>query len=249
MNTTCNMVMDLLPLYFERVCSEDSRQIVEEHLEGCDVCNDMLKALHEDNLDAQMKEERDGVIGRQTRADKRKFLMIGTSIASIAAIPVILAMMLSATAERVWDWPFVILAGLMVLASGIIVPLIVKKDEGALAVVGFAASITLLLLTSAIYGVAGWFLILIIPIPFVMAVKLMPYVISRIPLAGAAKHHKELLAVIMNTLLLLIAILVIGLFNQGANFSPPWELIYLISSVYVLAAWGRFFIVRRRTKE
>ena len=248
MKTTCNMVRDLLPLYFERVCSEDSRQIVEEHLGGCETCETMLKALQENTLDYRLKEERDDVIGHHVRADKRRFLVIGTSIASIAAIPIILSIIISAMAGSAWEWPFVVLAVLMVFASGMVAPLLAKSDESSLAVVGFGASVTLLLLTSAIYGFAGWFLILIIPIPFVMSKMLTPHIINRIPLTGAIKHHKELLATIINTLLLFAAVIIIKLFNKEADFSPPWPLIYMAAVVYLIAAWGWFLIIRRRKK-
>ena len=249
MKTNCNIIKDLLPLYFERVCSEDSRQLVEEHLGGCEACETMLKTLQEDTLDHRLKEERDDVIGHHARADKRRFLVIGASIAAIAAIPIILSIIISAMAGSAWEWPFVVLAVLMVFASGMVAPLLAKSDEGSLAVVGFGASVTLLLLTSAIYGFAGWFLILIIPIPFVMSKMLTPHVINRMPLTGALKRHKELLATIINTLLLFATIIIIELFNRKADFSPPWPLIYMAAAVYLIAAWGWLIIVCRGKRK
>lgn len=38
MKTPCNVIRDLLPLYQDGVCSPESRQLVEEHLEGCETC-------------------------------------------------------------------------------------------------------------------------------------------------------------------------------------------------------------------
>lgn len=40
---SCNVIGDLLPLYCDDVCSQDSRRMVEEHLAGCPEC----AALHE----------------------------------------------------------------------------------------------------------------------------------------------------------------------------------------------------------
>ncbi len=34
----CNVIQDLLPLYIDDCCSEESRQIVEEHLKSCSQC-------------------------------------------------------------------------------------------------------------------------------------------------------------------------------------------------------------------
>lgn len=35
---SCNIIIDLLPLYIDDVCSEDSRRMVEEHLKECEDC-------------------------------------------------------------------------------------------------------------------------------------------------------------------------------------------------------------------
>lgn len=38
----CNVIKDLLPLYADEVCSEDSREMVEEHLASCKDCKQEL---------------------------------------------------------------------------------------------------------------------------------------------------------------------------------------------------------------
>lgn len=40
----CEVIQDLLPLYIDNVCSDESRRVVAEHLESCDSC----KKLYED---------------------------------------------------------------------------------------------------------------------------------------------------------------------------------------------------------
>lgn len=44
----CDIVKDLLPLYIDEVCSEKSKDIVEEHISVCDSCSDELKIMKED---------------------------------------------------------------------------------------------------------------------------------------------------------------------------------------------------------
>ena len=34
----CEIIRDLIPLYLDKVCSEDSRKLVEEHLAECSEC-------------------------------------------------------------------------------------------------------------------------------------------------------------------------------------------------------------------
>lgn len=46
MKYPCNMIQDLLPLYLDRVCSEESKKAIEEHLSECSVCKDFYAAMN-----------------------------------------------------------------------------------------------------------------------------------------------------------------------------------------------------------
>lgn len=41
----CDIIRDLLPLYADDVCSEASREIVEQHLETCEGCREELRGM------------------------------------------------------------------------------------------------------------------------------------------------------------------------------------------------------------
>lgn len=45
MRITCNTIRDLLPLYTEQMVSVDSRALIDEHLEVCEVCKDYLHEM------------------------------------------------------------------------------------------------------------------------------------------------------------------------------------------------------------
>lgn len=45
MKKNCNIIRDLLPLYLDDVCSEESKKIVAEHLENCEECMKYLEQL------------------------------------------------------------------------------------------------------------------------------------------------------------------------------------------------------------
>lgn len=45
MNIPCEIVEDLLPLYTDNVCTEQSRQAVAEHLNGCKKCRKLIKSI------------------------------------------------------------------------------------------------------------------------------------------------------------------------------------------------------------
>jgi len=44
MKTNCKVIEDLLPLYIDEVCSDESKRLVEEHLKECDACSSKLNA-------------------------------------------------------------------------------------------------------------------------------------------------------------------------------------------------------------
>lgn len=45
MKISCEIIRDLLPLYHDGVCSNESRQMIEEHLSECKDCRAELKAM------------------------------------------------------------------------------------------------------------------------------------------------------------------------------------------------------------
>lgn len=48
MKITCEIVKDLLPLYVDGVCTQESRKAVEEHLESCKTCQEMYGRMRKD---------------------------------------------------------------------------------------------------------------------------------------------------------------------------------------------------------
>lgn len=42
---SCDVARDLLPLYCDDVCSQDSRSLVEQHLEECEECSALLEKM------------------------------------------------------------------------------------------------------------------------------------------------------------------------------------------------------------
>ena len=65
MTYPCGIIRDLLPLYIDNVCNEESKQAVENHLTECERCRDYYEALkstegfvakeHDNSDDMRMK--------------------------------------------------------------------------------------------------------------------------------------------------------------------------------------------------
>ena len=45
MKTDCEVIRDLLPLYADNACSVKSRAMVEEHLQECPDCRELVSRL------------------------------------------------------------------------------------------------------------------------------------------------------------------------------------------------------------
>ena len=45
MRITCDIIADLMPLYIENICSEDSRKLLEEHINQCEKCSKELEDM------------------------------------------------------------------------------------------------------------------------------------------------------------------------------------------------------------
>jgi predicted anti-sigma-YlaC factor YlaD len=48
MKISCEIIRDLLPLYHDGVCSNDSKMMVDEHLANCDSCRAELQAMDDE---------------------------------------------------------------------------------------------------------------------------------------------------------------------------------------------------------
>ncbi|WP_340372088.1 zf-HC2 domain-containing protein [Peribacillus sp. FSL E2-0218] len=48
MDIKCNIVRDLLPSYIDHLCSQDSIHYIEEHMESCEKCREVLESMKND---------------------------------------------------------------------------------------------------------------------------------------------------------------------------------------------------------
>ena len=61
----CNVIQDILPLYIDDTVSDDTKELVEEHLQNCEICQRVYHETKADlendmKLSAQTKESRNG---------------------------------------------------------------------------------------------------------------------------------------------------------------------------------------------
>lgn len=80
----CNVMRDILPLYADEVVCPDTRELVEEHLEGCEGCRRELDALRE-TVVLPVQEDGLEVMKKVKRKWGKKQLWKGIAIASVIA--------------------------------------------------------------------------------------------------------------------------------------------------------------------
>jgi len=241
MKNSCDIVIDLLPLYHDEVCNESSRNFVEEHLEECPICEAMLEKIRDNTLDESIKKERERVVGQHAQAAKEKSLITGLTIAIV--IPIIVTFIVNLAISRTLNWFFIVLTALAVFGSLTLVPLIVDKNKGLWTLGSFMGSLSVLLLTiDFLTGGGSWSLIPITSTLFGLSVLFTPYILANLPLTGFFSRHKGLLTMISNTLLLYVMLIVIGL--HGHNHTNYWRIALLISSICITLPWSLFLTIK-----
>lgn len=106
MNTKhCEVIQDLLPLYIDNICSEESRHMVSEHLEGCAAC----KRLYENMVEAVDRDIEEPELDSQqafsaiSRRWKKKKIAIISISAAVAALVVFIGCMVVREVSSVHD--------------------------------------------------------------------------------------------------------------------------------------------------
>jgi predicted anti-sigma-YlaC factor YlaD len=99
MNVSCEIVKDLLPLYFDDVCSSDSKTMIERHLVTCDSCKSELQTMKEslpiNNTEQNMKEsETVRKLSKRWRSGMIKSILKGILIGAIIIAAIILLLFL-----------------------------------------------------------------------------------------------------------------------------------------------------------
>ena len=72
--TPCNVIHDLLPLYVENLVSDESRQLIEEHIAVCEECRTMLYRMQSDdsNTESSCHEDFQTVLRSHQKRNNRK---------------------------------------------------------------------------------------------------------------------------------------------------------------------------------
>lgn len=206
MKTECDVIRDLLPLYADDACSQQSRALVEEHLDECPVCSNMLQRLKEDEIESSLLEEKESVISYAVRRFRRRSAAVGSAVSGAVLIPVLIALAIMFIGPRM-SWVSVTLAALCVPAALIAVPLLVPEDKFFWTFCAFTASLLLLLGVTCIYTRGDWFWIASAGVLFGLSVIFLPFLLRAKPLQKLIGNTNRWLIVIGVDLALFVNLL------------------------------------------
>ena len=90
MKLPCKIVEDMLPIYYDGVCSEASAMLIEEHLKNCTQCSRMLTDLHtEIEISEKPVDDLKPLVRIQKKWQKSKRVYLRTGICVTLAVLVL----------------------------------------------------------------------------------------------------------------------------------------------------------------
>ncbi len=240
-NKECAVVRDLLPLYVDAVCSEGSRELVEQHLQGCSECTAIWKSMGSDLPEKALNEELSGVLKRQAKRFKRRSALAGAIIGGILMLPVLICLIVILASGHGFDWFFIVLSSLLLAASITVVPLAVAENKLFWTLASFL--LTLLLLLGVCCRTSGgrWFFVAATACTFGLSVIFLPIAVNQEPLRRALGNQKGLAVMAADTVLYVLMMVSIGVYVRSAEYA---SLAYWISLPFVLFAWALFALIR-----
>lgn len=80
---SCNIVQDLLPLYIDEACSEESREVVEAHLKECEACREVFEQMKENlKFPAEHADAKRG-LEKIRKVLRKKYVILALVVAAV----------------------------------------------------------------------------------------------------------------------------------------------------------------------
>ena len=183
MKVDCDVVRDLLPLYADDACSGKSREMVEDHLQECQDCLELLHMLQEEEIENNLLDEKESVIQYALRSFRRRSAAVGSAVSGLFMIPILACLLINLISGPSVSWVYVVVAALCVAASLIAVPLLVPEDKLFWTFCAFCAN-------------GDWFWITSSAVLFGLSVIFLPFVIRARPIKKLIGNSNRLLIVL-----------------------------------------------------
>ncbi len=237
----CDVVQDLLPLYYDNACTSASKKMVEQHLTTCKKCKKTYEALKNTLIDTVMKKESESILERHAKKERNTAYKAGIVIALILMIPIVITFIVSMSSGGSLGVFAVLTASVLLAASFSVVPLISKQRKMAKSILaGTAALLLIFFFTDRMNG-GGQFVFWTIPTIFGLSVVLFPLVIRNISLPPVLSDKKALITLTWDTLWLFLTIFEVC--NHSGNIAGM-KSGYTVSLILMTGVWLVFLTAR-----
>ena len=237
----CEIVQDLLPLYYDDACSAVSRQLVEDHLKTCQKCQRTYEELQDTTIDAMIQKESEGVLERHAKKEKNTAYKAGVVIALLLIIPIVITFLVSVSSSGGLGVFWVLTASMLLAGALTVVPLTSGKNKLLRSIlIGIFALLLIMYFVDRMNG-GGEFIFWSVPTIFGLSVVFFPIIMRKIKLPVALSDKKALITMIWDTMWLYLTIYVIC--NRSGDVEGM-RAGFIVSAVMMSGVWIAFLIIR-----
>ena len=205
----CEIIQDLLPLYYDDVCTPASKTLVQRHLENCETCRKLYEELKDQSVDRIIEKESRDVLKRHAKKERNAAWKAGLIISALLVIPILITFFVSLASGTGLGVFAVVAASMLLTAALTAVPLMAKQQKLTKSIlVGIFALLLIIFFVDRMNG-GGSFLFLAIPTVFGLSIPLFPFVIRGLALPPVLSDKKALLTMVWDTAWLFLTIYIV----------------------------------------
>lgn len=237
----CDVVQDLLPLYYDNACTSASKKMVEQHLMTCEKCKKTYEALRNTTIDTVMKDEAEGILERHAKKERNMAYKAGIMIALILMVPVVITFIVSMSSGGGLGVFAVLTASMLLVASLSVVPLLSTQRRMTKSILASVIALLLIFFFVDRMNGGGEFVLWTVPTIFGLSIVFFPLVIRNITLPPILSDKKALITLTWDTLWLFLTIF------EVCNHSGDIEGMrtgYTVSLILMTGVWLVFLIAR-----
>ena len=237
----CDVVQDLLPLYYDNACTSASKKIVEQHLMTCEKCKKTYEALRNTTIDTVIKNEAEGILERHAKKERNMAYKAGIMIALILMVPVVVTFIVSMSSGGGLGVFAVLTASMLLVASLSVVPLLSTQRRMTKSILASVIALLLIFFFVDRMNGGGEFVLWTIPTIFGLSIVFFPLVIRNITLPPILSDKKALITLRWDTLWLFLTIF------EVCNHSGDIEGMrtgYTVSLILMTGVWLVFLVAR-----
>ncbi|MCH3954992.1 MAG: zf-HC2 domain-containing protein [Eubacterium sp.] len=236
----CGIVQDLLPVYVDGICSEESRTFVRQHLETCADCRNLYQKMKDNEVESILKNEKDGVLQRHAKKEKGQAYRIGLIISGLLLLPIIIAGIAAAAGGAEFRTIPVLAASMLLVAAVTAVPLLSESHRLARVItVGTAAVLLIEFFVTLLYSGKVEFSVLASTM-FGISIPLFPLFIRNTELPEIVRNRKALITMSWDTVWFYLMLL------ADTGTAAAFQLAAGVGTYFVLTAWIIFGITQIR---